>query len=173
MWQQTKNFILFSVVLLFFTSCKKDKANTDVPIGSISVTIDGTKTTFNYGAKATVLSVGGGYGISIQGNKKDPSASQTNLLFSIASPSVITPKTYVENSGGNSLVNMSYAYDLFFGIVYTSVAYGSTTNPVTITITDINSTSVKGTFSGELLGTGVDGNPVKNVLADGVFHVSF
>ena len=171
MLKQIITFGLFSVMLLWITSCKKDKANTDVPLDTISATIDGTTTTFNYGAKATVLSVSGGYGISIQGSKKDPSASQTNLSFSIASPSVITPKTYAENASSNPLVEMNYAYDLIFGIVYTSVAYGSTTNPVTITITDINSTSVKGTFSGELLGTGVDGNPVKTVFANGVFYV--
>ncbi len=173
MLKQIKNFIPFLVVLLCCTSCKKDKADTDVSVGTISATIDGTATTFNFRAKATGSNVSGGYGISIQGFKKDPSASQTSLSISIARGTQITSGTYVENSGSNPLVEMTYNYDLVFGIVYTSTTYGSATKPVTITITDINSTSVKGTFSCELLGNDVNGNPAKTVFTDGVFYVSF
>jgi hypothetical protein len=41
----------------------------------------------------------------------------------------------------------------------TSSAYGSTTN--TVAITDITSSSVKGTFSGELSNTELTGNTAK------------
>ncbi len=172
MWRKFKNFILFAFVILCSSSCKKDKGNTDVPIGTISVTIDGTATTFNYGAKATILNVGGGNGISITGNKKEPAASQTSLAISIVRSTPITTGTYVENFGSSSIVGMKYDYD-FIGIIYTSEEYASPTPPVTINITEINSTFVKGTFSGELSGTGIDGNPVKNVFTNGVFYVKF
>ncbi len=105
--KQVKNYILFSAIsLLTFTSCKKD--NADIDLGTISVSIDGKQTTFNFGAKATTTSVTGGYGITIKGNKKDPAASQTNISFSITSPSPIVAKTYVENGGGNPLIQMEY-----------------------------------------------------------------
>jgi hypothetical protein len=59
----------------------------------------------------------------------------------------------------------------------TSAPYGSLTNPVTITITNINATAVKGTFSAELLCPGLNtGGPVtpfKNVLTNGEFDVDF
>ncbi len=171
MYRRTKNLIFLSAFLLvLFTSCKKE--NTNVAIGTISVSIDGTATTFNFGAKASVLPVTGGYGIQIQGNKRDPATSATNLTISVASAAPITTGTYVENSGGN-VVKIDYDFDYFLS-TSTSSSYGSTTNPVTITITEINSTSVKGTFSGELQGAGIGGGDlVKNVLADGVFYVSF
>ncbi len=170
--KQVKNYILFSAIsLLTFTSCKKD--NADIDLGTISVSIDGKQTTFNFGAKATTTSVTGGYGITIKGNKKDPAASQTNISFSITSPSPIVAKTYVENGGGNPLIQMEYFYDFILGIGTTASAYGSTTNPVTITITEITSSSARGTFHGELLYTALDGTTGKAVLSNGVFYVSF
>ncbi len=130
------------------------------------------QTTFNFGAKVIVTSVTGGYGINIKGNKKEPASSQTNILFSITSPSPIVAKTYVEG-GGNPLIQMEYFFDLVLGIGTTASNYGSTTNPVTITITEITSSSVKGTFRRELLYTDLNGNPGKNVLSDGAFNVNF
>ena len=173
MFKQTKNFILFAAFLsLGFISCKKSSSNTDIAIGTISVSIDGVATTFNYLAKADVPSVTGGYGVRIQGYKKDPSLSATSLTFSVVRPTAITTGTYVENAGSNPFVEMSYFYDLVLGTGTTSVAYGSTTSPVTITITDINTSSVKGTFSGELLSPGISG-PFKNLLVNGKFYVRF
>jgi len=174
MFKQTKALLFFSALLLLaLISCKKSKENNADPVGTISVSIDGTKTTFNNGAKATVMSVSGGYGINIKGNKLDPSASQTSLSFSVVSPSVISARSYVENAGSNPLLVMDYFFDVVFGIGTTSSAYGSTTSPVTVTISEINSASVKGTFSGELSYTDLNGNPAKNVLTNGAFNVSF
>jgi len=175
MLKQTKHFILLlSFLSLCFISCKKDNGNDDIDIGTITADVDGVATSFNHSAKATVLNVSGGYGISIQGYKKDLSESQTNWTFSIARPTPITTGTYIENSGSNPLVRMTYTYDFLAGILYTSEAYGSSAHPVTITITDISSTSVKGTFSGELYCTsGPAGTPYKNVFSNGSFNVSF
>jgi hypothetical protein len=68
---------------------------------------------------------------------------------------------------------MTYFLDAVLGIGATASNYGSTTDPVTITITDITSSTVKGMFSGELSYTDLNGNPGKNVLSNGTFNVSF
>ncbi|MDB5221874.1 MAG: hypothetical protein JWN83_541 [Chitinophagaceae bacterium] len=175
MFIQTKNIIRIVILLSFgFTSCKKDGANTNVGIGTISVSIDGTATTFNVGAKASVLPVTGGYGIKIFGNKKDPATSATSLTINIVRGTAITTGTYVENGSGNPLVQIDYFFDLFFGSGTDYLNFRSTSNPVTITITDISSSSVKGTFSGELIGPNISGGaPVKTTLSNGVFYVSY
>ena len=173
MKRNLKNYILCSALfLLVFTSCKKDKDNPDAS-GTISVSIDGTPNTFNVEAKAVQTSVSGGYGITVQGYKKDPAESQTNLSFSITSPDPITAKTYVENTGGNPLIVMTYFLDVVLGVGTTATNYGSTKHPLTITITNITSSTTKGTFSGELSYTDINGNPAKNLLSNGTFNVNF
>ncbi|MEO6639379.1 MAG: hypothetical protein ABIN25_13960 [Ginsengibacter sp.] len=165
--------ILLFASILCFSSCKKNNADNKVSTDTISASVDGNATTFNYGALASTISVSGGFGITIYGNKKDPSVSQTSLLISIVSPNPITKGTYVENSGGNPLIQMTYTYDLVFGLKYTFETYGSTINPLRITITDITSTFAKGTFSGEVTGTDGTGSVVKYLFTNGVFNVKF
>jgi hypothetical protein len=171
MLKQIKRCILFTAFVLLCTSCKKGK--TDNGPGTISVSIDGNHTTFNVGAKAIRTNVTGGYGIMIQGYKKDPSESQTNLSFVIASPNPIIVKTYTENAGGNPLVEMVFFQEFILGVGDTARSYGSATNPVTITITSINSSNIKGSFFGELLYTDLNNNTGKNVLSNGVFNLNF
>ncbi len=148
----------------FFCSCKKDKL--DIPIGTIKVEIGGSTSTFNIQAKATRLTVTGGYGIQLQGNLK--TTSTTNLSFSIVSPNPILNDTYTENTTSNPLVSMTHCIEFYSPCVIRANEYGSTTNPVAITITEISSSSVKGTFKGELQGI-----ISKEVLSNGVFYVSF
>ena len=182
MWTHSKNFILFSAILsLGFTSCKKGTSNVDNHVSTISVSIDGEIDTFYYGASAARLSVAGGYGIGIGGVRYDIGivTFSPSLSISISRPTAITTGTYIENVSGNPLVKLSYVNDRWednIGLVSsTSDAYGSLTNPVTITITNANSARVKGTFSGELLSPGLNigGPPFKTVLANGVFDVAF
>lgn len=153
-----------------FSSCKKDPES--AAIGTISVSINGTNTTFDFGAKASQIPVTGGYGIKIQGNKKDPSQSATSLTLTIVRPTPITAGTYIENGAGNPLVSMDYFFDLLFGSGSTASAFRSPTNPVTITLTEYNSTSIKGTFSGELQ-SNYAGTVTKTLLSNGSFYVSF
>lgn len=165
--------VLIIILLAFFISCKKDKTNTTRPENTISADIDGNARTFNYGAKATKLMVSGGYGVTITGNKANPSSSKTAISFEIASPSVISNGSYIENTVGNPLVTMNYDFDLLLGIVYTSVAHGSVAHPATIIITEIDAAHIKGTFSGELSGTDVNGNPWVTLITNGMFNVQF
>lgn len=159
------NILLASFVTILTISCKKDA--TDIPIGTIKVKIGGTDFTFNVQAKATTLAVAGGFGIQIQGNYK--TTSTTNLIFTIVRPSPITTGNYTENAGGNPLVTMTHCTEVLFPCLIQANAYGSASNPVSITITEITGSSVKGTFRGELqVSTGGT-----ELLTNGAFYVRF
>lgn len=161
--------LLVLISFLLF-SCKKDA--TDIPIGTIKVDLGGSATTFSVQAKATRLPVTGGYGIQIQGNYR--TNSTTNLSFSIVSPNPISTGVYTENTASNPLVTMTHCVEVLFPCILQSNAYGNITNPVSITITEINGSFVKGTFKGELLSAGsAGGTPVTEALTNGVFYVSF
>lgn len=166
----SKYFNYLLIGLLVFSSCKK--SSSDPAIGTISANIDGSVTTFNVNAKASNLQVTGGYGIKIFGYKKDPSTSWTSLTLTIARGTPITTGTYIENSGGNPLVTMQYFYDVIFGSGFTTVNYGAS-NKVTITITEITGSYIKGSFSGDLQGPGLNNTTAKASMSGGVFYVSF
>ena len=83
MKKSSMRLIAFFALLIFLgsTSCKKNPV--DISIGTVSTTINGTAITFNVQAKATVLAVGGGFGIKVFGYKKDPSSSATSLTLTV------------------------------------------------------------------------------------------
>lgn len=157
--------LLTCFVTIITTSCKKDL--TDIPIGTIKADINGSGYTFNVQAKATRLVVTGGYGIQIQGNFK--TTSTTNLSFSIVKPDPISSGSYIENPGSNPLVMMRHCTEILFPCVIQAKAFGSNANPVSITITEITGSSVKGTFKGELQVS----SGGTELLTNGVFYVSF
>ena len=84
--------ILVLILTVVTTSCEK---NNDIPLGTISVSVDGNKKSFNNNAKAEWLSVEGGFGLWIYGYKGDVGSSN-NVSIQIASPLTITAKTYQE-----------------------------------------------------------------------------
>ncbi len=158
-------FLLASFVTISTISCKKDATN--IPIGTIKVKIGGVDYTFNLQAKATRLPVSGGFGIQIQGNYR--TGSTTNLIFSIVRPDAISAGSYTENTGGNPLVTMTLCTEVLVPCLIQAKTYGSSSNPVNITITEITGYSVKGTFSGELQVS----SGGTELLTNGAFHVSF
>ena len=143
----------------------------DVPIGTFKAKINGTEKRFNILSKATRLSVTGGHGIQVQGYYRD--GSTTNLTFTIVSPSPINSNTYTENTASNPLVTMTHCIEVISPCVLQTSSYGSISNPVSITIAEITSTYVKGTFKGELKTPGASASPFIDVFTDGVFYVSF
>ena len=159
------NILLAASVTILSISCKKDP--TDIPIGTIKADINGTGNTFNVQAKATRLTVTGGFGIQIQGNYR--TGSTTNLSFSIVRPDPISSGSYIENAGGNPLVMMRHCTEVLFPCAIQANAFGSVANPVSITITEITGSSVKGIFKGELQ---VSSGGTES-LTNGAFYVSF
>ena len=154
-----KRFPFILILAMTFTSISCEKIE-KVPLGTITVTADGNTKSFNTAAKAENITVVGGYGISIRGYRADEGVSN-NILISMASPSMITEKTYTNGSSGNA-VRIEYNVNLiFFWDEYVSTA-------ATVTISEINSTHVKGTFSGTL-----KSGDVTKELSKGVFNVRF
>src|SRR5215217_4319112 len=104
--------IVSRIMLLFVIAamgCNKDK---EIPIGTFSAEIDGSKVTFEVEAKATTLFVQGGYGIKLSGFKRNRASSATSLTINVVRPNAITTGGYQENMGGNPLVEISYFYEL-------------------------------------------------------------
>lgn len=158
-------FLPVVCITIIAVSCKKDPL--DIPLGTIKVDISGTEYKFNVQAKASRLSVSGGYGIQVQGLYK--TTSTTDFTFSIVSPNPISTGTYTESISGNPLITVRHCTEVLFPCVIQANTYGSPSNPISITIKEISGSSVKGTFKGELqVGSGS-----KEVLTDGVFYVSF
>jgi len=89
-----------AISIFFFSACKKDPI--DVPLGTFSASVGGTKTTFNIQSKAVSSKIGSNYFLTIEGYKKDPSASSTNMKLTITSLNPISSGTYTETvtSGG-------------------------------------------------------------------------
>lgn len=166
-----KNVLIVTIIFAttLFISCKKDPM--DIPIGTIKTNIGSEEKTFSINAKATRLNVTNGHGIQVEGYYR--TGSTTNLVLTIVSPSPITSNTYAENPGSNPLVTMTHCVEFFSPCVLRTSAYGSVTNPVSITITEITGTYIRGTFKGELAGPVTNGTQTKEVFANGVFFVSF
>lgn len=170
-----RNALLFTVILflgLFTLSCKKDTPDS-VPLGTIEANVDGTKTTFNNEATATITTSNGNVTLEIKGYKKPRSTSGTYLSLKILKTGPVTSGTYTETNAGPYRLQAEHFVDLFFGVGGSSFTYGSSSNPVRITITDMSATYVKGTFSGELRSGAAGGaNNTYVKLTNGVFHVS-
>ena len=157
-------YLLLITCLTFFSgNCKKNPD--DIRIGTIKVNINGNSTTFNVQAKASRINVTGGYGIQIEGYLK--SSSTTNLSFSLAGTTPISNITYTENSTGNPLVQMAHCVEVIVPCVFRTSTFGSLSNPLSVTISEITGAHVRGTFKGELNGHSTE------VLTNGVFYVSF
>ena len=155
----TLGIILMMVMAFLYSSCEKDH---DIPLGTFSVLIDGKERSFNTEAKAEHLPVEGGYGIKIHGYKGEAGATN-ELSVIIASGKAISLKTYIQGAGGDAVKIQYMVYMLFWYDEYSSLK-------ATITISEINSTRVRGTFSGTLV---YQGSTSQKVLSEGVFHVSF
>jgi hypothetical protein len=166
--QSIRNSIkIFSLIIVLtdFISCKKSATQSS----SISVTIanGSNPTSFNINiyASSTLNS------IRIKGFAYDPQSSATSLEITINQPS-ITKATYVENATGTPGLTIVYVNDFNFFGLYRSIDsytnYNSPTNPFSITITDINSKSISGTFHGEL--QGVTTPSTKVVMTNGTFY---
>ena len=161
-----KNIVIAFFSALLFFGCNKDSVD-NIKIGTIKVDIDGSAFTFSVQAKATRMSVTGGFGIQVDGDLK--STSTTGLSFSIVRPTTITAGSYTENVAGNPLVRMVHCTEILIPCFTRASTYRSPTNPVNITITEITSSYVKGTFKGELQ-IGAGGT---ETLKNGIFYVSF
>lgn len=167
-----KFFFISAITFLFFSSCKKDPL--DIPLGTISVSIDGVKTTFNVQSKAIITNAGGYNILTIEGYKKDPSTSSTFMKLTITNPGQITTGAYSENSSsGYRSVRINYFQALVYSIGSAYVSFGSSSNPASVNISSITGGTVKGRFQGQVYIPNTGGIGEKVLLSNGVFNVSF
>jgi hypothetical protein len=154
--------VLFILLLLSLAiSCKKDNEGDAFPqSGTMTVDIHGISTTF-VGTVAYVVDDGGSYRVAIRGYAKANTPSN-DLAFTFECYGQISLGTYIEktNPGQNRVMDMLYTLYIENSTLYWPEAYshGSTTDPVTVVVTKITSTSIQGTFSAKLKST-TPGNP--------------
>jgi hypothetical protein len=168
---KTRTLFAFLAVVLF-ASCSKNSSDTDKNgSGAISAKIDGTNTTFNVNAKAMRNNGQGFYTIQIAGATGSEPSTANQITLAIASDAEITPGTYTEDASTNSKLG-TIGYVTGGSETYTSD--GSDTNPVTVIITSVNSTSIQGTFRGDVYLTTASGaSSTKKVFSEGTFNVNF
>jgi hypothetical protein len=167
-FKELKYIILVVSVLSVQLSCKKD--DDDIPVGTFSAILDGTKISFYQATEADISNLTGAHSLYIRGYSDHPSVSQTSLWISVINDSLFARGTYIENSLNRPLVQLTYELDLGNGNFFQAYSLGNNTGPVTVVLTEVNSAFVKGTFSGELQGTR-NGAQVKIAVEDGKFHL--
>jgi hypothetical protein len=155
---------IIAIIICCFSSCKKESSNTSP---AISVAIDGTVTNFNAGALAYYLTP---TDLSISAYTRS-SLYADKMTLEIQSPTTITTGTYTEFPSSGSAVGLLAFYKYGIGY-YQALGTSANSNPATITITSIDSKSVKGTFSGDVTLNGAGGSNRK-VLSSGTFNVAF
>lgn len=162
------SFVLGACLILLLSSCSKDtKVSAS---GSITGNIDGTGTSFNNNVKAARIDVGGTYSITILGFQDEGASNRISIM--VTSPQPIASGVYSESSSsGNKVGAISYVQA---GSSSPYVNNNSQTNPHTVTITSVNSTSIQGTFSGDVFLTNGSGvTTTKKVITKGQFDVKF
>lgn len=153
-----RSYRILIVILLvqLIVSCEDD-----IPLGTIEVSVDGSRKEFSNGAKAEWINVEGGYGLKIIGYR-GTEGSSNEVSITIASPRDISTGAYTNSVAGNAVVVQFYVYLLFNFDEFTS---GS----ATVSISELDSSHVKGTFKASLKDSGGS----TREFEDGVFNVSF
>jgi len=172
-----KKVLAFSVIIVcLLFSCKKDPTApqpvNDGP-GTISAVIDGQTHNFNYGdnnpapkAWLEYIQVISSYRFVVYGQVEN-GYFEDHIAIEITSPDPIVPGSYSLSSASNTSPHIFYCP----ATVPFQNCHGSVNG--IITITEMNSSYVKGTFNGMLSYRDNSGTPRSNTLSNGKFNVSF
>ncbi|HEY9001236.1 MAG TPA: hypothetical protein VIM89_07775 [Mucilaginibacter sp.] len=159
-----KNVALLSLAFVAITlnSCnKKDEK----PSYFITATVDGKPTSFNTNAAAASLIVQGSSLTNITGQAADGST-----ISIILNSTPTTGKTYIftaSDQADQAVVNITNSSAEF-------INNPGSSNVVTVTINAVNSTSIQGTFKGDLAST-PNSNPalLLKSVTNGTFNVPY
>lgn len=157
------------VALISFSSCKKDKVDNTVAEGTITFKVDGQEITYKTFASAVKNSNEENTQVSIIGAEN---ASQTGsaIVIILGSTSDVTTGTYHEKAHGGKAAMITFKKS---GEDSPYVTIESPANPTVVDITSITSSSIQGTFKGELFfveGAGADFDK-KAVISEGKFNL--
>jgi hypothetical protein len=164
--------LLASLFCLLLTACSKNnKGDNSGKAGTIAATVDGSNVSFNTTARAMRTDISGAYSIQIIGFQ-GAAGSSNQIAIAVSDNSPIVTGIYNETlTGANGVGSVSYIQS---GTALPYINNRSTANPGTVTITEVNATSVKGTFSGDVfLMTNGGISTTKKSITNGQFFVNF
>ena len=175
-----KKRLFFAALLLgLAVSCKK--SNSGSTSYHVTATIDGKNETFNVSPAATRTYIGGATYIAISGlATSSPTGGLLELgLSNNPGGPAIKAGTYTDTS---TIFTVTGLYQVSTSEQYaagTVVFFGTSgggnpplTNHFKLVITSVDSTSIKGTFSGDFF-TGASTSGTKKTVTNGDFYVKF
>jgi hypothetical protein len=174
-----KKTILFSALFLcLFASCKKSNSNSSNSNYHFTATVDGKAQTFNVSPLATQLTAYGVTTVAIEGFTGTGTATQAFILgvtSDLASSFTFHTGAYSDTTVGYSLTGSfttsgAQAYASGTSVTGEASSAGVSVNHLKITITSLDSTAVKGTFSGDFFFEG-DLTGTKQTITNGDFFV--
>ena len=174
-----KKTLLFSALLVCaFVSCKKNNSASSGGNYHFTATIDGKAQTFNVSPLAVRVT---NSGVSLIGIEGFTSASSTTQVLAVSwtnnppNSAAFTVGTYSDTAskyaiGGNYNPSTTEAYVSGSGIESGATTNIPFANRLKIVITAVDSTTVRGTFSGVFYLNG-DLTQAKKTITDGDFYV--
>lgn len=171
--------LCFTWLVILFQACKKETnpvtVYPDASPGSIAVTIDGQRKTFNVNASAVKLNAALTYQINIKAyDGINPEAAVIELVIT-NNYNPITPGHYSESISSTTKIYYIYQPNFYFSSIYMAPytdSYGTLHGyERAINITELTSSCIKGTFSGtaylEFFGI------KSHNLSNGSFNINF
>lgn len=159
--------LAISLVVTTLNSCKKKEAVT--PSATITANVDGTATVFNTNAKAMKATVEGVTVTTIQGQAANGAVISISLLGTVTAGKTYSAAS--NNPDDEPLLALTTSTEQFLND-------DNSSNLVSVTINSVSSSSVQGTFKGDLVSTNISvGNtnttPATKAITNGAFNVSF
>ena len=172
-----KKIVTFSVIMIaLFASCKKSNSSSSY---QISASVDGTSKNFNIATIASRTNVNGVTMISIQGIASTSTGENFEIDVSNGpSSDSIVAGNYSDTSSnfnvsGVYMSNATTEYDAGTMLAYDASNTGTTlTNHLKLTITSMDKTSIRGTFSGDFYFND-DISAAKKTITSGNFYAKF
>ena len=164
-------FLRASFICLFIFSCRKDPLNSKS--GAIKASINGSGKTFDNSVRASLknLNAGSPYFLDIYGNLSSGDSHPEEIKLEVRSLNPITTATYsalsITNGSPGVAINYSIYNFLTPGYIEFNSDYMTTNNNATITLNAISSSSVQGTFKGDVAAGG------SIIHIEGEFKVNF
>jgi hypothetical protein len=171
-----KKILLSMALISVFMSCKKSNSSSGP---HMTANVGGTAKTFNTSVLATKLGSGGAMAITVAGfASSNKTEAFTLQLDNLSSGDAITAKTYADTSSGYNItctyINSSLGQYIGNNVTWNdALAVGVTVkNHTKVVITSIDSTSISGTFSGDLF-PNADVSQTPTTVTSGDFYAKF
>jgi hypothetical protein len=151
-----KKIILFTALVFIFVACKKN-GNNSLPVNTIEVNINGTDYTFNKNTFDTVIISPAEADIPLYEFRAslDTGINSKTFAITLVSDNLDSIKSYTEFNYPNNWGYVTYSRDTTHYFEYDYNSENPHSTPVTINITSVTSSTIQGTFNGDLF---LDGN---------------